>query len=144
MEVPGLEIKSELQLLAYHTATETRDLSYVYNLHHSSQLWIPDPLSQASDQTHILMDTSWVLFHCTTKGTPPCISLIFSVQRAFRPSSTRTIMVQIPALPSFLATDFLSLTSKFVSSQKVCKEKEVEGGSVISLWARLEVFQGTE
>ena len=36
MEVPRLGVKSELQLLAYTTATATRDLSHVCHLHHSS------------------------------------------------------------------------------------------------------------
>ena len=33
MEVPGLAVKSELQLLAYATATQ--DLSHICDLHHS-------------------------------------------------------------------------------------------------------------
>ena len=36
MEVPKLGVKSELQLLACATATGTPDLSYIYDLHHSS------------------------------------------------------------------------------------------------------------
>ena len=31
----------------------------------------PRPLSEARDQTRILVDTSWIHFHCTTTGTPP-------------------------------------------------------------------------
>ena len=59
MEVPRLGVTSELQLLAYTTATAMRDLSCIYNLHHNSrQCLIPDPLSEARNQTHILMDTS--------------------------------------------------------------------------------------
>jgi len=59
MEVPSLGIQSELQLLA--TATEMWDLSRICNLHHSSrQSQIPNPLSEARDRTHVLMDTSWV------------------------------------------------------------------------------------
>ena len=37
MEVPKLGVKSELQLLAYATATATPDLSHVCDLHYSSQ-----------------------------------------------------------------------------------------------------------
>jgi len=64
MEVPRLGVESELQLPAYTTVTGTRDPSHVRNLHHSSrQWWILNPLSEARDQTHILVDTSWVHYH---------------------------------------------------------------------------------
>ena len=33
MEVPKLRVESELQLLAYTTATATPDLSHICNLH---------------------------------------------------------------------------------------------------------------
>ena len=61
MEVPRLGVESELQLLAYATATATQDPCHVCSLHHS--LWqrqILNPLSNARDQTHLLMDTSQV------------------------------------------------------------------------------------
>ena len=61
MEVPRLGVESELQLPAYTTATSTPDQSCVCDFHHSSQQrWILNPLSEARDQTHTLMDTSWV------------------------------------------------------------------------------------
>ena len=53
MKVLRLGIESELQLLAYTTATGTQDPSHVCNPHHN-------PLGRARDQTHVLMDTSWV------------------------------------------------------------------------------------
>ena len=62
MEVPRLEVKSELQPLAYAIATATPDPSHLCELHHS--LWqhqILNPLSEVRDWTHILMDVSWVL-----------------------------------------------------------------------------------
>ena len=60
---------------AYTTATATWDPSHVFNLYHRSwQHWIPDPLSEARDRTHILMDTSWICFHCTTTGTPTLLN----------------------------------------------------------------------
>ena len=59
MEVPRPGVKSELQLPASTTATATPELNHIYDLHHSSQQHqIPDPLSEAMDQTHFLMDTS--------------------------------------------------------------------------------------
>ena len=41
------------------------------SLHHSSwQCMIFNPLSEARDQTCVLMDTSLIHFHCATMGTP--------------------------------------------------------------------------
>ena len=48
MEVPRLGVESELQLLAYTTATVMQELSCVCDLHHSSgQRQIPNLLSEA-------------------------------------------------------------------------------------------------
>ena len=50
MEAPRPGVESELQLLAYTTATAMRDLSLIFNLHHS--LWqrlILNPLSRARE-----------------------------------------------------------------------------------------------
>ena len=55
----GVEL--ELQLPAYSTTTATPDPSRICNLHHSSrQHQILDPLSEARDQTHTLMNTSQI------------------------------------------------------------------------------------
>ena len=73
MEVPRLEVKSDLQLPAYTTATATAtpDQSCICNLHHSShQCWILNPLREARDWTHNLMVPSQISFWCTTTGTP--------------------------------------------------------------------------
>ena len=52
------------------TATAMRALSQAYDLHHSSQqCQILNLLSEARDQTHILMNTSQIRFRCTTMGT---------------------------------------------------------------------------
>ena len=62
MEVPGLGFESELQLLAYATATAMPDPSCVGDLCRSSQnCQIPNQMSEARDQTCILMDISQVL-----------------------------------------------------------------------------------
>ena len=61
MEVPRLRAESELQLPAYTTATAMQEPSRVCDLHHSSwQRWIVYPLSEAGDQTRILVDPSRV------------------------------------------------------------------------------------
>ena len=61
MEVPRLGVQLELQLPDYALATATPDLSCVCDLHPSSwQCRILNPLSEARDQTHLFMDTSWV------------------------------------------------------------------------------------
>ena len=71
MEVPRLGIELELQLPAYATATAARDLSHIYDLHHSSQhCWILNPPSKARDWTLFLMYSSWVCYHRATMGTP--------------------------------------------------------------------------
>ena len=57
MEVPKPGVESELQVLAYPIASATPDLSRIWDLHHSSlHLQILDPLNEARDGTHILMD----------------------------------------------------------------------------------------
>ena len=58
MEVPGLGVESELQLLIYTTVTAMPDLSHVCNLLRSlRQHGIFNPLSEARDWTHNLPDT---------------------------------------------------------------------------------------
>ena len=49
MEVSRLEVETELQLLAYTTATAMPDPCLMCDLHHSSQqCWILNPLSEAT------------------------------------------------------------------------------------------------
>ena len=61
MEVPRQGVQSELQLLAYTTVTDTPDPSSFCNLYHSSQQrQIFNPLNEARDRIHILMNPSRV------------------------------------------------------------------------------------
>ena len=60
MKVPRLGVESELELLAYATASATRPQAASHDLHCSSQQRrILNLLSEARDRTHTLMDTSW-------------------------------------------------------------------------------------
>ena len=74
MEAPRLGVKLGYSCWPTPTATAMPDLSHIFDLHHSSlKCSILNPLSKARDWTCILMDTSWICFHCTTMGTPgPC------------------------------------------------------------------------
>ena len=75
MEIPSLGVELELQQLAYVPATAMLDLSRVCDLHHSSrQHWMFNPLSEARDQTRILMLDSFLQRH---SGNP----LLFFQQR---------------------------------------------------------------
>ena len=59
MVVLRLGVESELQLLAYATATAIADLSLTLNAHNSlRQHQIINPLSEARDQTGILAETT--------------------------------------------------------------------------------------
>ena len=62
MEVPRLGVESELQLLTYATARAIPDPSCNCDLRHSlQQCQILNPLSEAKDRTHIIVDISQVL-----------------------------------------------------------------------------------
>ena len=70
MEVPGLEVKSELQLQSCTTATAIQDLSYICDQCHS--LWqcqILNPLSEARVQ----LSSSQTLCGNTTKPQWECL-----------------------------------------------------------------------
>ena len=71
LEVPRLGVESELQLLAYTTATATQDPSPICDLHHSSwQRQILNPPSKARSQTPVLVDASWVRCRWAATETP--------------------------------------------------------------------------
>ena len=64
-------VKQELYPLACAAAIATPDLSCTCDVYHCSQQpWILNPLSEATDGTCILMDTSRVHYPWATMGTP--------------------------------------------------------------------------
>ena len=74
MDVPRLGVKSELQLLAYTTATATRDSNCICHLCWW-QCWILNPLSEAKDRTRIFMDINWLLNWLSHNGNSSTPSL---------------------------------------------------------------------
>ena len=64
VEVSRLGVELALQLPAYTTTKAMQNPSHVCNLHPSAwQRQILNPLNEARDQTHILMDPSRVRYH---------------------------------------------------------------------------------
>ena len=79
MEFPRLGVESELQLLAYATATATPDPNSSCDLHHSlQQQQILNSLCEARDQTSIFMDASQIRFPWATTGTPSILIFYFT------------------------------------------------------------------
>ena len=60
MEVPRLGIQSELQLPVYATATAMQDPSHVWDTPQLMATLDLNPLIEAMDRTHVLVDTSQV------------------------------------------------------------------------------------
>ena len=61
----------------YATARAALDPSRVCDLHHRSwQHWILNPLSDARDRTHMLMDASWVCNLLSHSGNSPSTHLL--------------------------------------------------------------------
>ena len=87
IEVPRPGVQSELQLPTYTTATATRDMKWLSQLHHSSQQCrILNPLSKARDRTLVHMDASWVHQLLSHSGNSPplfqiCLNLHFCIKK---------------------------------------------------------------
>ena len=75
MEVPGLGVESEPQLPAYTIAITMPDPSHDWPTLQLVAERILNPWSEASDQTCILLDTSWVHYQWATVGTPEEVNL---------------------------------------------------------------------
>ena len=87
MEVPRLGDESELQLLAYATATTTQNPSCVWNLHHCSwPHWIPNTAREAKDWTCILMAPSGLL---TTEPWRELSMLLFFINMTDSPKNKK-------------------------------------------------------
>ena len=75
-----LGVELELQLPAYDTATAVQHPSHIQGLRHS--LWqcrILNPLIEARDRTHIIMDTSQVLNLLSHNGDSGTLSFYTQV-----------------------------------------------------------------
>ena len=62
--------RAQIGAIAYTRATAMPDPSHIYDVHPSSwQRWILNPMSEARDQTHVLMETSQACYWGATMGT---------------------------------------------------------------------------
>jgi len=92
---PG--VKSELQLLATATAIAIWDPSCICDLHHSSwQCQILNPLSEARDGTHNLMDIHQIPYHWATWHELPLL-LINQLPENSDLSALPLFFLQIPS-----------------------------------------------
>ena len=84
--------------------------SCICDLHRSSwQHWIPDPLSEARDQTCILMDISWIHLCCATTGTSSTYFSILYKARNFWNKIYSSVPSKFVSLTYFSFTDAMIL-----------------------------------
>ena len=94
VEVPRLGAESELQLWAYATATTMPDPSHICYLNHSSQKHRTlNPLSEARDQTCILIDTSQILNPLSHNGNSHTLIWISLFLSLHSPSQNSSVIV---------------------------------------------------
>ena len=103
MEVTGLGVESELQLLAYPTATARPDPSLIHDLSCSlRQHHILNTLSKARDRTCILVDTSQILNLLSHSISGYFCVLLCPLQCLFLPDSFPYSFVLIFMLEAFI------------------------------------------
>ena len=109
MEIPRPGVESELQLPAHTEAIATWDLSHVCNLDCSSQqCQILNPLIEAKDWTHILMDTSRVLNPLSHNGN----STIQNFNQIWHDSLGEKILWSLSLLYTEWSTPSLTMKQK--------------------------------
>ena len=75
MEVPGLGASNQSYSCWPTPQPQQLGIQAMSDLHHSpQQRLIPNPLSEARDQTCNLMVPSWISFRCATMGTPKILT----------------------------------------------------------------------
>ena len=143
MEVPRPGVQLELQRPAYTTAMTTWDPSCICNLHHSSwKCRILNPLIEARDQTHVLMDTSRFCNPLSHNGN----SLVFILNSIFiidTYTCSWTSLLQLFFLASSQRSQENIPQSYFESKKKVLVEMWKEWytwSKKIWFWRVLESF----
>ena len=103
MEFPRLGVESELQLLAYTTATAMPDLSPIFDLRHSSQpSWLFNALSEARDQT----PSSRILVgFITVEPQQKFPDVMWLLKPEFFLKLSNSFLVQLRLISSFLLED---------------------------------------
>ena len=98
MEIPWLGSNQSYRCWPTPQPLQCWGPSRAFDLHLSSrQRQIPDPLSEARDRTRILMDPSWIRFHCATVGTPgEIMSLSAFLQHHFQGSTQEVRKSRVP------------------------------------------------
>ena len=128
MEVLRLGFESELQLLAYTTATAMPDLSCVCDLHRSSQQWqILNPLSEARDRTCVLMDACQICYCWATAGTLTLDNILIwiffyigHIPSNYSESVWFTVLPWVPVLPEY-SPPFREEIQKLLSVKSIIK-----------------------
>ena len=119
----------KLQSLAYTTATATPDPSHIYDLHHSSrQRWILNPLSEARDQSLVLMILVGFITAEPQWGLQTSnFFTVFSRRRKNAsplpiPTSPPDVLLPVsswPLIGTFLAFDLLPQTLFLIFGEKI-------------------------
>ena len=92
MEIPKLGVESELQLPGYTTAAAMPDQKLICSLHHR----ILNPLSEARDQTCIVMDTSQVFTLLSHNGNSNLWQVLKSADHVCSRISGELLRKQVP------------------------------------------------
>ena len=91
----------------------------------SQQHRILNPLSEARDRTHILVDTSWVYYHCATTGPPRVNLRAKSIPSKAASEGRHAVLTFLPPVTNCLQLDL----RKCGCTAMIYEETQTGGGS---------------